>query len=296
MKQPIELRKIRDFGQIINDSFTFLRANFKPLFTALLIICGVFILIGTVTSVYQYMSMMGIYQGAITFGRATHEVPSYTVPYFLSVLFNAIILMLLQACIHLVTLCYLSVYVQKGNNQPTFAEVWGYFRYYFWRVFGASIIVVILVVIGCFLCLIPGIYLLIVFYLIIPIIVIENASFTYSFNKSFRLIKDNWWFVFGVTFIMSIIVSVSSSIANLPITVFTLGASFFSGKSYTLPILIVLSALRNILMLLYTLPAIAIALCYFNLSEQKDGTGLLDRIEKFGKNTGDNSTLPSEEY
>jgi uncharacterized membrane protein YjjP (DUF1212 family) len=296
MKQPLELRKIRDFGQIINDSFVFLRANFKPLFTALAVICGIFILIGTVTSVYQYLNMMGLYKGSLTFDNNRYDVPSYTASYLLSVLFNAVVMMLLQSCIHLVTLCYISVYVQKGNAQPTFIEVWGYFKYYFWRVFGASLIVVVLVVIGFCLCLIPGIYLLNVFYLIIPIIVIENTSFSYSFNKSFQLIKQNWWFVFGVIFIMSLIVGVAGSIANAPLTIFTVGASFFSGKSYTLPILIILSILRNVLMLLYTLPAIAIALCYFNLSEQKDGTGLLSRIENFGKSIDDNPALPLEEY
>jgi hypothetical protein len=49
-------------------------------------------------------------------------------------------------------------------------------------------------------------------------------------------------------------------------------------------------------MLTYTLPNTAIALCYFKLSEEKEGLGLLGRMENFGKTTDDNAGLPSEEY
>jgi len=296
MNELIELRKTRDFGQIINDSFTFLKQNFKPLFGSLLIICGFFIVIGTVTSVFQYMGMMNLYKGAFPFNANSYEVPDYTITYFLSLIFNAFVMIMLQVCIHMVTLCYISVYLQKGNVKPTFEEVWGYFKYYFFRVLGSGIVITILIVVGLILCIIPGIYVANVFYLIIPIIIIENASFGYAFNKSFRLIKNNWWFVFGVIFLTSLIVGVASSIANIPITVITIGAKFFSNKSFTLPLLIIFSALRNIMMLAYTLSAVAVALCYFNLSEEKEGLGLLGRIENFGKSSEGDSSSPTEQY
>ena len=296
MKEPLELRRRRDFGQIINDSVTFLRENFKQLFIPLLVICGFFIVIGTITSVFQYMGMMNIYSGLLSANSNSYEIPSYTVTYFVSVIFNVIILVLLQTCVHLVTLCYISVYLQKGGIKPTFEEVWGYFRYYFFRVIGSGFLVVILTIFAALLCFFPGIYLGNVLSLVIPIIVIENSSFGYAFNKSFRLIKDNWWFVFGVVFITSLIVTVISSFASIPLTVLTLAGKFFSQKSFTLPLIILFSALKNILTLAYTLPVIALALCYFNLSEQKEGLGLLDRIEKFGTGTDDNPNMPAEEY
>jgi hypothetical protein len=292
MKQPIELRRLRDFGQIITDSFTFLKENFKPLFIALLITCGFFIILGTISSVFAYMKMTSVF----TFDLNSYNAQAYSVSYILSIIINAFILILTQAFIHLITICYISVYIQKNNTQPTLAEVWGYFKFYFFRVFGSGILLIILSAIGFMLCIIPGIYLMPIFYLIIPIIVIENTSFGYAFNKSFRLIKDNWWLVFGVIFITSLIVSIAASFVSIPISVITVGSKFLSLKSYTLPLLIIFSTLRNILNLAYALPAIAICLCYFNLAEQKEGTGLLDRIEKLGKNNDDNSSLPAEQY
>jgi hypothetical protein len=192
-------------------------------------------------------------------------------------------------------MCYISVYIQKNNETPTVPEVWGYFKYYFWRVLGSSILIFFVVLVATMLCIIPGIYVGPIMYLVIPIIVIENSSFSYAFNKSFRLVKNNWWLLFGVIFIMSLIVGIGNSIATIPLSVIGLGSRFISLKSFTLPLIIVFSLLRNLLVLAYVLPAIALCMCYFSFAEQKDSTGLLDRIDKLGKND-DDQPLPAEEY
>ena len=292
MKQAIELRRIRDFGQVINDSFAFLKENFKPLFKMLLIICGVFIILGTISTVFTYFKMSSVF----TFNINTYDSQSRALSYGISALISALLIFITQAFIHLVTLCYISVYVEKKNTTPTLPEVWGYFRYYFFRVVGGSFLGFLMIILGCFFCLIPGIYLSIVFSLLIPVIVIENGSFSYAFNKCFALIKDHWWLVFGVIFIMTIIISIAGSIASIPLTVVTVGSKFFSTKVYTLPLIILFSVLKNILLLLYVLPAIAVSLCYLSLSEEKEGTGLLGRISRFGAKDNNDLNQPAEEY
>jgi hypothetical protein len=149
---------------------------------------------------------------------------------------------------------------------------------------------------GFVFCIIPAIYLGTVFHLIIPIIVIENSSFGYTFSKSFRLIKNNWWLVFGVIFIMSLIVGVSAYIASIPLTIISVGNKFLSLSNFKLPLILIFSVLHNVLSLAYVLPAIAVCLCYFNLAEEKDGTGLLDRIGKLGTANDDQTNLPAEEF
>ena len=95
---------------------------------------------------------------------------------------------------------------------------------------------------------------------------------------------------------MSLIIGVASSIASIPITILTVGGKFFATKTYTLPLIIIFSVLKNVLLLLYVLPAIAVSLCYLSLSEEKEGTGLLTRIERFGNRDVNNTNLPAEEY
>jgi len=294
MKQPIELRRVRDFGEIINDTFTFLKENFKPLFKALFIICGFFVLAGAATTALTQLKLVGM--TTTKFNPDTYDSATTAYSYFTAAIVNALILVFAQLSIYLVTLCYIAVYLERKDRQPTFAEVWGFFKFYFWRALGSSILMVLLIAVGFLLCVIPGIYLMPPLYLLFPIIVMENTSFRYAFNKSFTLVKDNWWMVFGVIVVMSIIVSVLGAFINVPMSLILTTRSFVSLKSFNTPIVIFFSIMRNVLMLAYTLPAIALTMCYFSLSEQKDGTGILGRIDMFGKGTDNSNDLPAEQY
>jgi hypothetical protein len=290
MKYNIELRRIRDFGEIINDTFSFLKQNFKPLFLSLFAICGFFVLVGTVATAFAQI--------------AIHDGSGATAPYRYDSDFNvnisaavsSLITVMGQFFIYLSTLCFVAVYLEKKGEKITAQDVWGYFKYYFWRSFGSGFLLVLLAVVGFIFCIIPGIYLMNVFYLVMPIMVMENATFGYSFNKSFKLVKDHWWTLFGLIIVCSIIVSVCSSIATVPLTLVSGLRVFVQFKYISWPIIIFLSMLQNILMLTYTIPTIAVALCYFSLQERKDGTGIMERIESFGSHTDKPDDLPAEQY
>jgi hypothetical protein len=290
MKYIIELRRIRDFGEIINDTFTFLKQNFKPLFLSLLVICGFFVLVGTVTTAF---SQIAIYD-SVDANQASDYNSGLKVG--LGVIANALVTILSQFFIYLTTLCFVAVYLEKKGEKPTAQDVWSYFKHYFFRSLGSAFLLMILACLGFLFCFIPGIYLMPIFYLVLPVMVMENASFNYSFNKGFKLIKDYWWTVFGIIFVCSLIVSVCSSIATVPLTLVSSLRPFVSMKYVSWPIMIFFSMLQNILMLTYAIPTIAIALCYFSLEERKDGTGILERIEMFGTHTDKADDLPAEQY
>ncbi|HEY4194580.1 MAG TPA: hypothetical protein VGM63_03535, partial [Mucilaginibacter sp.] len=61
MSTNLELAKPRDFGEIINDTFTFVRQNFKPLLKYFFVICGFFILISTALAVLTQIKVIRIY-------------------------------------------------------------------------------------------------------------------------------------------------------------------------------------------------------------------------------------------
>lgn len=290
MKYIIELRRIRDFGEIINDTFTFLKQNFKPLFLSLLVICGFFVLVGTVTTAF---SQIAIYD-SVDASQARDYNNGLKVG--LGVFANALVTVMSQFFIYLTTLCFVAVYLEKKGGKPTAQDVWNYFKYYFFRSLGSAFLLMILGGLGFLFCLIPGIYLMPIFYLVLPIMVMENATFNYSFNKSFKIIKDYWWTVFGIIFVCSLIVSVCSSIATVPLSIVSSMRLFVSMKYVSWPIMIFFSMLQNILMLTYAIPTIAIVLCYFSLEERKDGTGILERIEMFGSHTDKTDDLPAEQY
>jgi len=281
MKQHIELRKLRDFGQVFNDTFVFFKDNLKPLLRSLFVICGILILLSVISTAATCLNVSSV--ASFTPIQNTYSVERHTISMLTNLAITFGVLMITQSCVNLVTLCYISVYLQNKKQEPELAQVWGYFKYYFWRVFGATLLLGFLIAIGSLFCVLPGIYLAVVFSLVIPIIVMENASFGYAFNKSFTLIRNNWWFVFGVIIVVWLIIFVAYKVAGIPLSIMALSSKMLTSKSIITPLLIFFSVMQNMLIVTHSLLTIAIALCYFDLAEQKEAIGLLGRIENFGK-------------
>ena len=296
MKEQFELRKQRDFGQVFNDTFAFFKNNLKPLLRALFVICGFFMLSGAVSSMATYLhfsSPMAYTADGYPYNRMR------SIRYILNIVTMSLISVLTQYSISLVTLCYMAIYREHKGRQGTVAEVWGYFKYYFRRVFGASLLLGMLTLLGFLCCVLPGIYFTVVFSLVPSIMVMENTTLSDAFGKSFRLISGKWWLVFGVIFVIGLLVGIANSIAGVPLGIVPVVSRFVTNQAVTAPLIIFFSILRSLLVVTYTLISIAITLCYFSLSEEKEGTGLMARIGDFGKQEPENEITgqdPSEEY
>jgi len=294
MIKKIELRKIRDFGEVINDSFVFIGQNWKALLKTYAIICGFFIVASLVVSILNQLKMAEFMNSATPyrFGSTTNSpFRIFTLEYFLAILF----IMISYISISLTTVAYIALYREKGNQTPSVEEVWGYFKFYFFRVAFSSLLLGIGLMAGFMLCLVPGFWLWPSFSLIIPIMVFENTSLGYAFRRSFQLIKDNYWSTLGVLVISVIIIYVGMMVFVMPLSVFNASSMLTTGHPMNTTYLILTAIASHICQVFYVLPTVTISLCYFSLTEQKDNTGLLDRINNLG-NPDDLDPLPTEEY
>jgi len=297
MKTTIELRKVRDFGQLISDTLVFIKENFKPLFKAVGTICGFFIALTLVTYVLFDTTMIS----AVNTVKSFESNPNGPIPfepfgadYFLRIFFLSISTILSYVGVYLTTFCYISLYCEKGNVPPSVEEVWAYFKFYFFRMLGSGFLIAIIVGFSFLLCGF-GIYLIPPCTLILPIIVLENTSFSYAWNRSFKLIKDHWWQTFGVIFVIGLIIGFVAFFLAVPGQILLFVQMMVSLKKAALPVTILSGVFKSLILFLYTVPATAYCLCYFSLEETKEGTGLLNRIESFGK-TDPEDTLSAEEY
>ena len=75
----------------------------------------------------------------------------------------------------------------------------------FWPVAGASILAGLAIVIGLFLLIVPGLFLITIWAVIVPAIVIERVRAMSSFGRSQHLVKGNGWNVFGILVITFLI-------------------------------------------------------------------------------------------
>jgi hypothetical protein len=296
-QQKIELAKAREFGELITDTFVFIKENFKPLIKAFLIFSGFFIVALMVTQSIQQITLMDLERRARTDPDFNNYFQSPFARFGLQTALGMLFMFLSYTTMTATVLCYMSLYKEKSNTAPTIEELWVYIKYFFLRILGSTFLLSILLMIGFALCLVPGFWLAPILGLVFPIMVFENAGFGYAFNRSFNLISNNWWLTFGTMVVMSIIVYMGIMLFSIPsyiITAINFLLHTSSGFVKSPVVIIATTILRCLGVLLYILPVITSALCYFNLNEIKEGTGLIDRINRFGTQTDTNS--PAEEY
>jgi hypothetical protein len=278
MKENIELARNRDFGDIISDTFVLIRQNFMPLLKSYFVICGLFLLTDILLSSAVNMN--------------SEETTSLTPLGFAELVFNFVN----YSALILITQSYFILYKEKGNQPPNVVEVWGYFKYYFFRVFLTQILAGIALVIGFFICFFPFVYLSVVFSLITPIMVVENGGIEYSFKKAFKIIKGNWWFTFGIILLITIIVLMIILVLLVPSFIIYGGSQWLTGKNLDTAASIIQAIIMNFCQVLWIVPFTAIILAYYTLTEEKEGNSLIERINSFGKKVSALDQPSSEQY
>ncbi|KQR69640.1 hypothetical protein [Pedobacter sp. Leaf176] len=293
MLLKIEFKKRRDFGQIINDTFTFIRQNFKSLMTTYLIFCGLFVLGGMLSMLLQQYKTVNMFNGTDinSGGRNISFTDRFGFEYILAILFS----LAGYASTAVAILSYIAIYIQKGNQTPTTDEVWAYFKNYFLKVFGSSLLLSLMIGVGLLFCLLPGLWLIPFTSVVFPIMIMENGSFGYSFNRSFMLIKDNFWLTFGTLIVVYIIVYACMTVVVLPTTLLSMiGLFSHSRPEMSLMFTMLTTVLQYLCQAFTIIPMVTVALIYFNLLEEKENIGLMERISNFGNTEKAIDTRPEE--
>jgi len=291
-EQKVELRKTRDLGENLNDTFLFIRQNFKPLLTSFIGIAGIIMLADAIIS--------GIYQGQATNvfkdilgGRNTVYSPlSLIGPTYFGVLILGWINFI---AMNAVITCYIKLYDSLQGQSPTVQQVWEEFKKYFIKVFIYTIPITLLTITGFTLCLIPGIYLAVVFAPFPIALIVEDQTFGGAWNRCFAIIKNNFWPSLGIYILAYLIYAFSAGIISTVIAAITGLISYFTTKDISATIGIVTSILSIFSFIFYIVFYVSVCLHYFNLAERHDGTAMMQRLDTLGK-TGNDFDNIEEHY
>ena len=294
MKDKVEFRKLREFGELIGDTFLFMKQNFKPLMKSFFALTGIFIVGGIISSLLAQLQLVGIAQAAGTIYDDSPQNMIYNVgfTYFLSMVF----VLLTYTSMYVSILSFIALYIEKGNIAPTVDEVWAYFKYYFFRMMGSGILLVIFFMLCLILCIVPGIYVYPALTLFAPIMILENGSFSHSFDRSFKLLKEEWWITAAVILVINLIFYAFSTMVQLPAIIIMMVGAFTQGERTITNVYAVISSVsQQISYIFMIIPIICSSLIYFNLVERKENLGLFQRMDSLGQNSETDQTI-HEEY
>jgi hypothetical protein len=286
-------RKERDFGEIITDSFSFFSQNYKTILQIFLKYVGPFVILTVLGNLYYQYKTGDIFSDiSVLSGNPDYILNAFTENLIVLILFllSAIIS---SVAMYAVTLHIIKSYIEnKGIIKDD--EVLSGLKNDFFRIIGFSILSGLAVFFGLILCVLPGIYLIVVFFIGLSIMIFEDISILDAFSRCFKLIKDNWWITFATILVFSILIAILGFIFQLPVFIYSMVETFTTvqesqgspdalGGIYQNWVYLFLTAIGSIGEYFLSLFSIIMsALLYFNLSEKQDSRGTYDRIENIG--------------
>lgn len=142
-----------------------------------------------------------------------------------------------------------------------------------------------------FLVMFPIFYVFVSLSFIFIIAIHERVSFSTALTRSYNLIKNYWWFTFGVYFLIYLLVFVLQLVFLLPeyIVTFTIrfnseNATLLTENSFVDGLVAIYSSLSYFF---YGIPFITTGIHYYSQKEKKEAVGLAKKIESL---EGDVST------
>lgn len=269
----VELRRSRNFGDILNVTFEFLRQNIRQLTKAILFISGPPMLVAAAIFGTSFGSLLGSFGG-------------YDAPYgSIGALFLGLgVFMIAAMLMYAVVNEYVVLYAARGQPVEV-SEVWMAIRQDFMMILVTSIGSIIIVALGFVLLIIPGIWLATVLSIILMVRIEERLDFGQAISRCFELVRGNWWFTFGVSMVMGIIAGFVGYVFQIPLLILTGVSGFVAADSVALlTIAIVIATMVGVIgrLMVNSLQTLAVAIQYYNLAERYDGLGLITRIESIG--------------
>lgn len=308
----IEFQKVRDFGDVINVTFAFLRQNLRLLGKSLLFIVGPVALLGALSGVGLWDKMSFDLEGG---GLADMIAAGmFGVSYFLALGLSLLASVLAVTVVNV----YMLLYKEHGPDNFTIEDVWNLVKEHFWMMvktslfagfvyfagmivssmifaiplviiglgssLGANVIGGVLILVASIAWLVSLFYFIVIITLLFPIRMFEPRGAYEAFERGRHLIKNNYGSSFVVLFVSGILMTIMGFVFSIPSYIFVFLNEFHSvadgdvsWSKYPLTLVSMFSSLGGIL--LYAIPSSAMTLQYFNLVEKKEKAGLMSRID-----------------
>lgn len=294
LPHKLELRQERSFSEKMNGMFTYLSQNFKTIIRTLFFIVGpVALLAGICNGLFQMnMTKFTASDFLQQAGENSNNTPEAFLQIFKNILSPTYFLLLLfsvsgAVLVKIIVFAHMKLYAESSTKEVAFEEIFEEVKANFIRVFFSVIGISILMLVGFAFLVIPGIYLMVVFAMFLPVMIIERAGFFESINRSFFLISGKWWSTFGLLFITAIIVETGAFVFYLPMYVFQILRLLKVTTDGGVNIFEITSAVFSTVgvLFMYSLFSFAIGMQYFNLVERREGKGLRSYIDTIGTAT-----------
>ena len=311
-QEKINFRQSRDFGETFNVSIKFFRQNFKLFFQSLIFIAGPFILISAIAGAFYQSNAVSIFSMAQKGESDIFSQFGWTYLIFIlaAILANIILIGTVFS--------FMINYMERGpggftvNNvsRILFKNMRNILAVFFILMFLTIIVLAAIVgIVFAISSVVPvlgillGIALFFGFLILFPplmwqlsvvylVKMQEGKSVFESFGRTRKVMRDNFWWTWVIMVCAVFAVGIISFVFALPQAVYQIVLMFSHFKDNSgepsIPFLIVATVCTFCTTLLYSGLYVISAFHYYSLAEQKDGIGLMERIDEIGNTPANN--------
>ena len=293
MKETITFKKERELGEILSDTFKFLRLEGKELFGYIFRIAGPALLIMVIAmSVYTRTMVTGMDSLGVL-GSSSN----FSGTFWIAIVFLVISGLAYYALLYGVINHFIKSYI-NNNGVVIKEDVTQGVKNDFWSLVGLNLVSAIIIGIGLAFCGIPGIYFSIVLICTYSIFIMERMDISDTISYSFKLIKGEWWMTFATMFVVGLLYYIMIIVFQIPQYIYFFLKAFVNSETISADPSVmfdwgytIFSAIGMIGQYLgYTMMAIATVFVYYNLNEKKNLTGTIEQIDNLGDTTDDTLT------
>lgn len=248
----IDLRRKRDLGKILDDSFALYRAHF-----------GTLLLIAIAIVVPVYLLVYGVGLGYLWAG---YDAASGTEIELADVgeTFAGLAAQLLIVTPLVTAMTIHVVRTAAEGKRASAGEAVSAGLDAFPKLLLAMVLVALGVFGGLLLLIVPGIILAVRWIVVTQAVVVEGRTGTDALNRSFELTRGRGWFAFMVLIVLNLLVGVLSAVILLPL-------DYAAEQADTMALNMVAQMISSVLSL--PLVAAAYTLLYYSLVAEAEGTG-----------------------
>ena len=267
-EQEIQFRKKREIGDIISDSFQFLKHESKPLLRLTVIYVLPFIILYGIAQVYVQKKVLG----NVDFSDP-EMLRSSLGPIYSNLLFTSLFSLFVQSLLAGAFYSYVEAYIKKGKGNFSLHEITPNLFSNSLLALGANLVLFISVILGLFLCVVPGFYFGNSLSLVVMIVIFEKRGLGNALSRSWNLVNTQWWNTFLLNLVAFLIIMAISFVLSVPSMMAGVSSSLLSTQesdplNYPNWYWIVMAISTIISSLLWVIPYTFLAFQYFNIDER----------------------------
>lgn len=281
----IHFKKHRDVGELITDTFKFLRENYKLLFKLIFRIAGpAFLLLAILLGYYSFM------MGESMMNPLNIDFDNYNRWFFLTLMLLVISMIVFFALLYSVVLLFIQSYVNHKGVVDELDVTQG-IKDYFISMSGLFFITGTLLVFGLTLFVLPGIYLWVPFTIAPAVMILDKRSIGGALSEVFKLISNNWWMTFLSLILIVLLTQIISMVFQMPVFIYYFIKALSMSQEGTMAdpsslfdwVYVLLNVISSLIQyMLSVIIIVASSFIFYNLHEKKYATGSMEEIENLG--------------